>query len=273
MKLTRRKVLKSMTATGALAASPGVFAPAIAQAKPCKIGILAPRTGIAASPGISGLKATEWAVETLQCAGRHRRPQDRAGDRGRDVAQGHHRALPEARAAGEGRLRAGHHLDRRGLGAGPGGGGVARAHDLLGRHHPGRRRREAAERALSLQEHRQRVRGRDVLAARDQALEGPVQAHRRHQPGLLLRPQQHGGVRRAAEALQYRARGRHRAVAEGRHDGADQPRRGAQGRQARPHLLLAAVRRPAGVHEAGDGRRADQGHQAGVPGGRLAAHA
>ena len=46
-----------------------------------------------------------------------------------------------------------------------------------------------------------------------------------------------------------------------------------QGGQARPDLLLAAVRRPAGVHEAGARGRADQGHQAGVPGGRLAAHA
>ena len=55
MKISRRSVLKSMTATGAAAAAPGLFAPALAQAKPCRIGILAPRTGIAASPGISGV--------------------------------------------------------------------------------------------------------------------------------------------------------------------------------------------------------------------------
>ena len=83
-------------------------------------------------------------------------------------------------------------------------------------------------------------------------------ARRRHQSRLFLRPQQHGGVRRPAEALQHRARGRHRAVAQGRHHGPHQPRRGAQGRQARPHLLLAAVRRSAGVHEAGACRRADR---------------
>lgn len=69
MKFSRRSVLKSIAATGAAATSPGVFAPAIAQAGPVKIGILAPRTGIAASPGISGLRATEWAVERFNAQG------------------------------------------------------------------------------------------------------------------------------------------------------------------------------------------------------------
>jgi branched-chain amino acid transport system substrate-binding protein len=69
MKLSRRNVLKSMTATGAAAAASGLLAPAIAQAKPCRIGILAPRTGIAASPGISGLRATEWAVDKFNAQG------------------------------------------------------------------------------------------------------------------------------------------------------------------------------------------------------------
>jgi branched-chain amino acid transport system substrate-binding protein len=63
MKPSRRTILKSMAAAGAAAASPGVFAPAVAQALPLKIGVLAPRTGIAASAGISGLRATEWAVD------------------------------------------------------------------------------------------------------------------------------------------------------------------------------------------------------------------
>ena len=112
---------------------------------------------------------------------RHRRPQDRARRRGGDQRQGHHRSLPEAGAAGKGRLRAGHRLDRRRAGARAGGGGGARAHHLLGRHDPGRRRREAAQSEIPLPQHRQRVRGRDVLAAGHQALEGPVQAHRRHQ--------------------------------------------------------------------------------------------
>ena len=51
MTISRRTVLKSMASAGALALPPGVFAPAIAQAKPVRIGILAPRSGIAASAG------------------------------------------------------------------------------------------------------------------------------------------------------------------------------------------------------------------------------
>jgi branched-chain amino acid transport system substrate-binding protein len=69
MRLSRRRVLKSLAATGAAAASPGVFMPAIAQTGPLKIGILTPRTGIAASAGISGLAATEWAVEKFNAGG------------------------------------------------------------------------------------------------------------------------------------------------------------------------------------------------------------
>jgi branched-chain amino acid transport system substrate-binding protein len=69
MKLSRRTILKSLAAAGTAVASPGVFAPAIAQVRPLKLGVLAPRTGIAASPGISGLRATEWAVERFNAAG------------------------------------------------------------------------------------------------------------------------------------------------------------------------------------------------------------
>jgi branched-chain amino acid transport system substrate-binding protein len=68
MKLSRRTLLKS-AAISALVAPAGVFAPAIAQNKPLKIGVLAPRAGLAASPGISGIRATEWAVEKFNAAG------------------------------------------------------------------------------------------------------------------------------------------------------------------------------------------------------------
>ena len=51
MTVTRRSVLQSAAAVGALAASGRVFSPAIAQTKPFKIGILAPRSGIAAGAG------------------------------------------------------------------------------------------------------------------------------------------------------------------------------------------------------------------------------
>jgi len=66
MTLTRRQLLKS-AAAGALA--PRLAVPAIAQAKPLRIGILAPRAGIAASAGINGLRGTEWAIERFNAAG------------------------------------------------------------------------------------------------------------------------------------------------------------------------------------------------------------
>src|SRR5262249_11438853 len=68
MTVSRRSLLKS-TAVGALAASGEMFAPAIAQNKPVRIGILAPRSGIAAAPGENGIRATQWAVERFNAGG------------------------------------------------------------------------------------------------------------------------------------------------------------------------------------------------------------
>src|SRR5262245_15923303 len=61
MAISRRRLLASAAALGAVSAS--LFAPAIAQSKPLRIGILAPRSGIAAAPGENGIRATQWAVE------------------------------------------------------------------------------------------------------------------------------------------------------------------------------------------------------------------
>ena len=63
MAISRRKLLTSAAALGALSVSGRVFAPAIAQNKPLRIGILAPRAGIAAAPGLNGIRATQWAVD------------------------------------------------------------------------------------------------------------------------------------------------------------------------------------------------------------------
>ena len=63
MPITRRKLLQATAAVGALSVAGGVFSPAIAQNKPLRIGILAPRSGIAAGPGENGIRATQWAVE------------------------------------------------------------------------------------------------------------------------------------------------------------------------------------------------------------------
>src|SRR5215471_2838556 len=69
MALSRRTLLKSWAAAGALSVPGTVFAPAIAQNKPLRIGILAPRSGIAAAPGLNGIRATKWAVERYNARG------------------------------------------------------------------------------------------------------------------------------------------------------------------------------------------------------------
>src|SRR5580704_12172396 len=68
MPISRRTLFKSAAAIGALSVS-DVFAPAIAQSKPVRIGILAPRSGIAAAPGENGIRATQWAVERFNADG------------------------------------------------------------------------------------------------------------------------------------------------------------------------------------------------------------
>src|SRR5581483_8957588 len=69
MAITRRTLLRSAAAAGALSMSGEVFAPALAQNNPLRIGILAPRSGIAAGPGENGIRATQWAVERFNAAG------------------------------------------------------------------------------------------------------------------------------------------------------------------------------------------------------------
>src|SRR5215218_7204091 len=69
MRVTRRAVLKSGAAIGALSLAGGIAAPAIAQAGPVKIGILAPRSGIAASAGEAGIRAAQWTAEKFNASG------------------------------------------------------------------------------------------------------------------------------------------------------------------------------------------------------------
>src|SRR5205823_2397295 len=56
-------------ASAAAVSASGVFTPAIAQNSPLRIGILAPRSGIAAAPGLNGIRATQWAVERYNAQG------------------------------------------------------------------------------------------------------------------------------------------------------------------------------------------------------------
>src|SRR4030088_1941150 len=65
MKLTRRDFSR-LAATGILAAAaPRLFAPALAQDKPLRIGIIAPRSGAAGTAGECGIRAVQWAAERM----------------------------------------------------------------------------------------------------------------------------------------------------------------------------------------------------------------
>lgn len=65
MRLTRRDFTKFAGAGALAAAAPSVVSPAIAQNKPLKIGIIAPRSGVVGTAGECGIRAVQWAVERL----------------------------------------------------------------------------------------------------------------------------------------------------------------------------------------------------------------
>ncbi len=70
MNSNRRKVLKALGAGGAaIAASPYLSFPAIAQNAPLRIGIIAPKAGIAGTIGECGLRGTLYAVERINAGG------------------------------------------------------------------------------------------------------------------------------------------------------------------------------------------------------------
>ena len=65
MKLTRRDLSKLAGAGLVAAAAPRLFAPALAQDKPLRIGIIAPRSGAAGTAGECGIRAVQWATERM----------------------------------------------------------------------------------------------------------------------------------------------------------------------------------------------------------------
>src|SRR5262245_24607082 len=69
MSLSRRRLIISAAAADAVAAPDEMGAHAIAQNRPVRIGILAPRSGIAAAPGENGIRSTQWAAERFNAAG------------------------------------------------------------------------------------------------------------------------------------------------------------------------------------------------------------
>src|ERR1700687_1103346 len=70
MNQNRRRMLKARGGAGALAAAqPYLSFPAIAQGRALKIGIIAPKAGIAGTIGEGGLRGTLFAVERINAAG------------------------------------------------------------------------------------------------------------------------------------------------------------------------------------------------------------
>ncbi len=70
MNSKRRKLLQAIGGTGVVAAaSPYLSFPALAQNTPLRIGIIAPKAGIAGTIGECGLRGTIFAVERINATG------------------------------------------------------------------------------------------------------------------------------------------------------------------------------------------------------------
>ncbi len=70
MNSNRRKVLQAIGSAGAtIAAQPYVSFPAIAQSPPLRVGIIAPKAGIAGTIGECGLRGTLFAVDRINATG------------------------------------------------------------------------------------------------------------------------------------------------------------------------------------------------------------
>ncbi len=70
MHIKRRKLLQAIGGAGVVAAaSPYLSFPAFAQNTPLKVGIIAPKAGIAGTIGECGLRGTQWAVDRINAGG------------------------------------------------------------------------------------------------------------------------------------------------------------------------------------------------------------
>ena len=268
MRTTRRSFLALGGAASVAAALRLDGAPAFAQAGPVKIGVLAAKAGVLAPVGDSGLRGVQWATERINATGgilgrkvelvieEESSPKDTV-ERFRKLA------LQDKVDAVSGR-----HLDRGGAGAGAGGRGDADDLARLGRDHPEGRRGIDAQAEVLVPLHRQRVRGGDGLDPHRAELEGEVPHGGRHQPRLLLRARQLGGVPGHHEEVRHRGAGGERAVAQARRHRLHLARGGAAAGQARPDLFLLLGGRHADLHEAGARRRSHHQHQARADDGR-----
>jgi branched-chain amino acid transport system substrate-binding protein len=64
----RRRILKAAGVGAALSATGILGAPVYAQNKPLRLGIIAPRSGVAGTAGECGIRAVQWGVERLNAA-------------------------------------------------------------------------------------------------------------------------------------------------------------------------------------------------------------
>src|SRR6478735_11623162 len=70
MNTQRRKVLQRLGAAGAaIATQPYLSLPALAQNRPLKVGVIAPKAGIAGTIGECGLRGTMFAVDRINASG------------------------------------------------------------------------------------------------------------------------------------------------------------------------------------------------------------
>jgi branched-chain amino acid transport system substrate-binding protein len=70
MTMQRRKILQGLGGAGAVMAAQGLIgAPAFAQNKPIKIGIIAPKAGVVGTIGECGLRGTLFAVDRINASG------------------------------------------------------------------------------------------------------------------------------------------------------------------------------------------------------------
>src|SRR4029079_6236025 len=70
MTIQRRKILQGLGSAGAAVAAHGLLGvPALAQNKPLRIGIIAPKSGVVGTIGECGLRGTQFAVERINAGG------------------------------------------------------------------------------------------------------------------------------------------------------------------------------------------------------------
>ena len=69
MNLKRRKIVQGLGGAGVLASQPFLGFPALAQGQAVRIGVIAPKAGIAGTIGECGLRGTQYAVERINAGG------------------------------------------------------------------------------------------------------------------------------------------------------------------------------------------------------------